>query len=156
MSMCEYPMVEASALLIDYELAAYINLHLDKKNNCVPEEIQKILKKGLFANLAKEGSLFCDYYDCEPFEDMVDHTSSFTGEANAIEGDAFHSFDDDRLFYIPGKELQLFEAAYKNKNEMLEFFKESLNTVFEGILSELPEDFDWWAHIVNISGTVYC
>lgn len=156
MSMHEYPMVEASALLIDYELATYINLYLDKKNDCVPEEIQEILKDETFAVLAKEGSMPCDYHDCELFEDVVTHASSFTGEANAIGGDAFYSFDDDRLFYIPGKELQLFEAAYKNKDEMLEFFKESLNTVFEGILLELPEDFDWWAHIVDISGTIYC
>lgn len=154
--MCEYPMVETSALLIDHELAAYINLYLDRKRNSIPEEIQEVLKEGTFVAMAKEGSLPFDYNDCEPFGDMVPQSPSFTGEANAIEGDAFYSFDDDRLFYIPGKELQLFEAAYKDKEDMLEFFKNSLNIVFKDILPELPENFDWWAHIVNISGTVFC
>lgn len=47
------------------------------------------------------------------------------------------------------REPELFEAAYANKEELLEEFKEKLANA--GI--EMPENFDWWRYIVKVSGT---
>lgn len=155
MSMREYPVYEPAAFLIDEELAAYINLSLDKKNNNVPEEIENLLKDGSFAAKAKKNELPCGYSECEPFEDKIVKASNFTGNADVIEGDTYQVFDDDNLCYLPGKELKLYEAAYKDKEDMLQHFKESLAEVLDGELPELPKDFDWWEHIVSIVGTVF-
>ena len=60
------------------------------------------------------------------------------------------SFDDEKLAIIPcDREPELFEAAYANKEELLEEFKEKLANA--GV--EMPENFDWWRYIVKVSGT---
>ena len=62
-------------------------------------------------------------------------------------------FDDDLLLYIgASKESTLFQAAYSSPEELLEEFKK----VMTHCEVELPEDFDWWGHIMTFGGTYYC
>ena len=136
--MNEYPICE-TALYIDPELAAYIGLALDKKNGSIPEEIQKFLDEGRFAQLARENSeILQDYYPADDLPEKCMNTV-FNKEISC-----------DTIRYIPtDREVSLFHATYESSYELLAEFKGKVEDFCGGFL-ELPEDFDWFARIVEI------
>ena len=66
----------------------------------------------------------------------------------------YESFDDDYIGYIPAlHQLEdLFSRAYDSPEERLSEFEE----LFNKNNIEVPEDFDWWKHIVQIYGITFC
>lgn len=160
MSMASYPFVD-TGFYIDGEVAAYIMLASDQAAGCVPEEITKLQEDGSFATVAKTGGLPSDYCDISVVSECIEEISyvtSFDGEISTLNLDRGDSaielsFGDDGLAYIPAaKSAELFKAAYSSPEELLEEFKSFFAA--HGVL--LPEDFDWWAHIVSIEGTIFC
>ena len=87
--------------------------------------------------------------------DNVLHCCEFTGTAEpsarfAIYDGKSVSFDDDfALFVVPAKNADLFSAAYKSPDELLEEYRTAL-------LPVLGEDFPYGARIMDVSGTYVC
>ena len=162
MSMCSSPLVD-TGFYINAEVAAYILLSVDRESGSVPSEIKKLLEDGSFAAMAKAGTLPCEYSDIsmaqECIEDLTTYRSGgFDGEIDTLFPERATTpieenlGDDDYLLYIPAaREADLFKAAYSSPEE--------LKDEFMHILAEasifLPEDFDWWAHIVTINRSVF-
>lgn len=167
MSMREYSLRDAG-FLIDAEVAAYACLSMDKTTKSVPEAIQVCLDDGTFAEKARAGALPEDYSDVDMVIDFFNampedagtfvYASSFCGEAVPVLPELAVNpqeleFDDGLLPYIAAsKESTLFQAAYSSPEELLEEFKKTMRHMDV----ELPEDFDWWGHIVAINGTDFC
>lgn len=159
-----YPAYEAAVFFVDYEVAAYIYRSIDKRDDTVPAEIAS-LSEEVFREKAKEGSLPCFYDSLEDVYNAVDFEMAllpmFSGELTqlfpqkALE-EKEYTFTDMQTYsltYIPaGKTPALFWAAYNSPEELLEEFQDKLFDA--GII--LPEDFDWWGHIVSVNGTYYC
>ena len=159
MSMRDYPMVEDAAFLLDAEIAAYVALASDRADNCVPDSVAA-LSPSEFAKAARDGSLPEDYYDLDWLEDVEDgcFASAFDGEittlypekaVNPIE----ECYSDDMIRFIPAaRATEMFKMAYASPEELLDEFKENATLSQLG----LSEDFDWWGHLVSISGTTVC
>lgn len=162
MSMCSSPLVD-TGFYINAEVAAYILLPVDRESGSVPSEIKKLLEDGSFAAMAKAGTLPCEYSDIsmaqECIEDLTSYCSGgFDGEIDTLFPERTATpieenlGDDDYLLYIPAaREADLFKAAYSGPEELLEEFKNVLTAA--SII--LPDDFDWWAHIATIKGTIF-
>ena len=154
--MQEYPILE-TAFFIDPEIAAYIGLALDKKNGTVPEEIQKFLDEGRFAQLARENSeILQDFYPADDIEDLGVWDADVSGSiSSALPEKCMNTVFNkeiscDTIRYIPiDREVSLFHATYESSYELLAEFKGKVEDFCGGFL-ELPEDFDWFARIVDI------
>lgn len=158
MSMSSCALVD-TGFYIDAEVAAYVQLASDKTGDTVPGEIKDILENGTFAARAKAGKLPCCYSDVsvtgEFLGDYGHHSSAFAGEIATLlperaKSPIERSFRGTYLLYIPASGApDLFLAPYSGPEELL--------TDFRGIMKELsvalPDDFDWWAHIVSVNGT---
>lgn len=158
MSMTSCALVD-TGFYIDAEVAAYIQLASDKAGDTVPGEIKEVLENGAFAVRAKAGNLPCWYSDVsvtsEFLGDYGRHSSAFAGEVATLlpertKSPMERSFRGTYLLYIPAPDAaDLFLAPYSGPEELLADFK--------GIMKELsvvlPDDFDWWAHVVSINGT---
>ena len=165
MGMATYPMNDVG-FYVDHEVAAYILLAADQAAGEVPCEIATLLEDGTFAARAKKGNLPCDYsipsvaYECYDCADpVVTWANEFDGEVSTLFPERAKSLieetlSDEPLVYVPAaKEAELFKAAYQSPEELLEEFK-AVFAKQEGIA--FPDDFDWWRHIVSISGTNFC
>ena len=165
MGMATYPMNDVG-FYVDHEVAAYILLAADQAAGEVPCEIATLLEDGTFAARAKKGNLPCDYsipsvaYECYDCADpVVTWANEFDGEVSTLFPERAKSpieetLSDEPLVYVPAaKEAELFKAAYQSPEELLEEFK-AVFAKQEGIA--YPDDFDWWRHIVSISGTNFC
>ena len=163
--MATYPMNDVG-FYVDHEVAAYILLAADQAAGEVPCEIATLLEDGTFAARAKKGNLPCDYsipsvaYECYDCADpVVTWANEFDGEVSTLFPERAKSpieetLSDEPLVYVPAaKEAELFKAAYQSPEELLEEFK-AVFAKQEGIA--FPDDFDWWRHIVSISGTNFC
>ena len=90
---------------------------------------------------------------------LVTWANEFDGEVSTLFPERAKSpieetLSDEPLVYVPAaKEAELFKAAYQSPEELLEEFK-AVFAKQEGIA--FPDDFDWWRHIVSISGTNFC
>ena len=107
MSMNTYPIID-NGLIINYELAAHIQLALDKagKNNkSVPKEIQELLDNGTFDQKAESFDMPCDYNEI------------------SIVRDALSELDNISYVYCPD-----FEGAYETL-----FDKLTDNPIYENI-----------------------
>lgn len=112
--------------------------------------------------------IFDDYTD-EAFDDddwrfldalygqgYVEYSSEFTGEAVHIRDDGVPMWDEshetysyDTCWYAPAyREMQIFGAAYKDVNELIEEFKDRLGEY-------LPEDYDYRENLAWICGTYF-
>lgn len=164
MCMATYPMNDVG-FYVDHEVAAYILLAADQAAGEVPCEIATLLEDGTFAARAKKGNLPCDYsipsvaYECYDCADpVVTWANEFDGEVSTLFPERAKSpieetLSDEPLVYVPAaKEAELFKAAYQSPEELLEEFK----AVFAEQGIAFPDDFDWWRHIVSISGTNFC
>ena len=159
-----YPAYEPAVFFVDYEVAAYIYRSIDKRDNTIPVEIAE-LSEERFREMAKEGSLPCYYNSLEDVYNAVDFEMTllplFSGNLKQLfpkktlekQEYTFSDMQCYSLTYIPAKRTpNLFSAAYNSPDELLEEFQDIL---FEaGIV--LPDDFDWWGHIVSVNGTYYC
>ena len=87
--------------------------------------------------------------------DAFNHCGNFAGKVETLMPDKARTpiemnFDNGPLVYLPvAKEPKFFEPAYESAEEMLEEFQE----FFASLGVEFPPEFDWWAHIVSITGT---
>lgn len=164
MGMATYPMNDVG-FYVDHEVAAYILLAADQATGEVPCEIATLLEDGTFAARAKKGNLPCDYsipsvaYECYDGADtVVTWANEFDGEVSTLFPERAKSpieetLSDESLVYVPSaKEAELFKAAYQSPEELLEEFK----AAFTDQEIVLPDDFDWWAHVVTIKGTHFC
>ena len=62
-------------------------------------------------------------------------------------------YSDDMIRFIPAaRATEMFKMAYASPEELLDEFKENATLSQLG----LSEDFDWWSHLVSISGTTFC
>ena len=146
------------AFWIDPTVAAYINLTADKKEGYIPDEIKVCLDDGSFREKAKQHTLPCGYCNLKEL-DAYQFCSSFTGDVNTELPDrTAHPLeltcDDDYIVYLSA-ERQMnnpFQTPYASPEELLSEFQ----TAFKNDGIELPDDFDWWSHIVTIYGTTYC
>ena len=134
MSMNIYPFQEPAAFALCGEAAKLIWEQ-------VSDEADEFTTDGL-------SDLWCNLFD-------ACWSNSFSGENESLLPEQTRHpieqrFDDEKLAIIPrDREPELREAAYANKEELLEEFKEKLANA--GI--EMPENFDWWRYIVKVSGT---
>lgn len=171
MSSRSYPITAPCSFLVDKEVLAYAMLAEDKRNGCVPVEIQNLLDSGEFPKAAREG-IDVDGYRPEDLmdSDIIDaapfvSTSYFEGEIvtcdfaleaavrrNPEAKSIDQSFFEGTIVYMePQKWPSFFKAAYSSPNELLREYVCTLNS--SGIY--LPASFAWWEHIVDINGTCY-
>ena len=161
MSMRDYP-VNIYGFYIDHEVAAYAYLKIDRDRDSVPAAIQDIIDKGLFHDLARAGTLPEDYNDISDVQSVMDEDethfcSDFEGDIDTLlpertANPISKTVSDFYIVYIDRKKFgDLFHAAYASPEELLQEFKTSIKN--QGI--KLPDDFDWWAHIVHIYGTTF-
>ena len=135
MSMASYPFMLWGAFLIDEEVAK----HMAPLVNCNADDFD-------FEEIMDE------------FEDRVCRVGQFDGEAepmlyDRVEEAKCREYSDDTVYYLPAKqEAGLFRIAYSSPDELLKEHKETIRNM--GIV--LPDDFDWWGHIVDIYGTYFC
>lgn len=172
MSMQSYPAKEHHAFYVDHVVTAHIMLALDKELGEVPEEIQKILDEGGMeaftkAAIAYDETLDDNDYFCDAFElsNRLEDTnlghsvgvvpySNFDGTVDSTYPDRAKRSVEQSLseetfgLILPGREESLFEKAYESPEELMEEYKHDL----EGVL---PDDFDWWAYMVDVDGTTF-
>ena len=146
------------AFWIGPTIAAYINLAMDRKENCVPDEIKACLDDGSFREKAKLQTLPCGYCSLEELDDYQ-FCSGFTGDVNTELPDRTANpleltCDDDYIVFLSAERQMKnpFQTPYVSPEELLAEFQ----TAFKNDGIELPDDFDWWSHIVTIYGTTYC
>ena len=165
MSMQTYGLYAPAAFLVDPEASAYIILSSREIDSSVPENINSLLKSGQFRDLARGGKLPEDFSDPSAAKDKLDCLSIESFYCSEFDGNATSCFpentqapldvdyNDDYLVYIPcSRQPDLFHAAYQNAEELVSEFKSHFSE--RGI--EFPPDFDWWAHICEISGSYFC
>lgn len=154
------PIIEEIAFLIDKETAAYTHLAQDKADGTIPSEIQNALNDGTFAAKIKDDNLWDMYCDITIAQEILEcrYCSGFEGEINSIFPEkSVHAISqtlsDEWIVFIPStKKAELFKAAYSSPEELAEEFR----SFFFKVGIEFPADFDFWAHIVKICGTVFC
>lgn len=115
------------------------------------EEAMKAICEKVCEELDEDESYGMALYDM----DICSCAGNFSGEAFPITdkgADTYNGsedFDDDSVYYIPTKRYStLFEAAYKDINEMIAEFKENLGEY-------LPDNFDYRSNIRHIIGTTF-
>lgn len=160
MSMYDTPLVTPALYFDDYA-AALACLSYDQSHNTVPKSIQAMLDTGEFDDAAYNGLLPDDVdYSVDALQNILDDlftASGFTGDISSMfpEDTAkpiSETLDDDRIAYLlPNRQPSLFEAAYPDKNALRDEFKTRLADA--GIT--MPDNFDWLAYIVDITGTVF-
>ena len=157
--------VEEIGFWISREVAPHMILAHDVEYGCVPEEIQKIIDEGAFADKAKNGLLPNGYSesfvlaDLYEDKDRVYYAMPFAGTISTLFPKRAVSpirncicARDDGPFFIPAsRKADMFIPAYSSPDELLDGFK----SVLAGFGVELPDDFDWFAHVVRIDGTEF-
>lgn len=168
MSMNTYPIID-NGLIINYELAAHIQLALDKagKNNkSVPKEIQELLDNGTFDQKAESFDMPCDYNEISIVRDALSELDNisyvycpdFEGAYETLfdkltDNPIYENINQELLLYIPiQKTADYFKTAYKSPYDIINEIKTTLNNI--GVV--LPENFDLAKYIVHITGTYYC
>ena len=142
-------------LYIDEEVAAYYHLAYDKKKKTLPVAITNMTTL-FFKTQARRGALPQNYSVVADIDGLDcfkgNSCGSFTGTIetllpNRTSAPLKLSQKDKWLFYVPAdKRPSLFKAAY-TPEKLLQEFQDKL------CFLELPDDFDWWAHLVCITGT---
>ena len=180
MSMNTYDIYEPAGFLIDKSIAPYILLHADRKDNCVPENVQKLLDENVFddavraavksANLETLTEREQELAELIPDDYMdigfavkhmidIDHDCIYANEAD-VEIQTYESADvpdpictrirDNILGYLQ----PLKRMSYTNAAyaSVDELVDEYRNRMEE----ILPADFDYRRHICSIEGTYFC
>lgn len=157
MSMDSHPIRDVG-LLIDREVAAYIILCYDQRENTIPVDVRRAVRDGRFADMAKSGGsgLPKYYYDPaiakEALEEMaIDpvYCSEFYGTATPLLNEDMEDtrFDGTYMAYVPAQNgPNLFRPAYEGSKALVAEFKDVLKDI-------LPDKFDIRPHLVRIEGT---
>lgn len=161
MSMMEHP-VHLFGLFIDNRLAAEMLLAHDRAKGTVPEEIQEALDDETFWTLADRGMLPGNSYDIENVESLlgndVNWASDFTGDIRTIfphmtSTPINTTVDGDMIYYIVAeREPDLFKPAYSS---MQEFYEEFVKKLTAHDIT-LPDGFNLWTYLVEVTGTTFC
>lgn len=160
MSMNTYPIISKPVFFFDREVEAYVCRMFGKQYGDLPKEIEDMSEEE-FAEKARNDTLpkeFMETYEpCsvnEAIDDVI-YASGFEGSVEPAFPDKSdlnltQSFDDDFIVYLePQKEASLFSQAYESPEALVEEFKERL------ALLNLPDDFDWFGHLLSIYGTYF-
>ena len=140
MSMIEYAVYDYGLLLTRDTMKALAEMHCEDFTEDRFEEDE-------FAFYEEIEDVFCG---------NIVYTSEFTGEAKYIEDDGTCGwgcdsvcYDSDYIYYVPiDRRLTLFEAAYKNMDDMIADFKERVGKY-------MPDDFDYRTNLRYIVGTCF-
>lgn len=166
MSYKIYPVVSVG-FIIDEETAAYIKLAAAKRDGSIEPEVAQLLKNGLFYRAITEGTLpeeFLDILDAVYTMDKLNENcitcchGDFDGEAVTtfpeLAGEyTTQSFEMDQIaFLVPARSGLLSKDCYKDEQELLAEFQ----GIFKDAGVTVPDTYNWWAHIVNITGTYGC
>ena len=98
---------------------------------------------------------------CDPLCAEADDTcfcSAFHGNAESLfpewcKEPISNTYENRYIVFInAAREPRLFEAAYASPAQLLDEFQSRFRD--KGI--EMPPDFDWWAHLVQLNGTAFC
>lgn len=166
MSMNTYPFVERAAFYIDAEVVAHIILRDLQKNGNMSETLKFIVDSGKFDAMAKGSMLPIDMYDSAQVVDILQHAdvndmcyaNDFDGEVNsAFPSKTEHpieaSLNNEYLVVlVTDRGIPRDPEDYAEKTSLMEEFR----STFQELGVTLPSDFDWWAHIVSVSGTYFC
>ena len=161
MSMRNYP-VNIYGFYVDHEVAAYAYLKIDRDRNDVPDEIQHIIDEGKFHDLARAGQASGRLQRVSDVESVMDEDEThYCSEFERRHRNASARTDRKphlqnglrRIYrlYRPKEVRRPVSCRLRIPEELLQEFKTSMKK--QGI--ELPDDFDWWAHIVHIYGTTF-
>ena len=155
MSMNTYPLTEEAALVITPELAAIINSMCrcpgDSRQD--PSEISE-------EQLVEEYGNVSEAYENLALRDLegVYFCSEFEGTATHLDGnDTFQEqedicYEDDYLCYIaPDRKSSLFDAAYRDMDELIKEFKIKLTEKKIDL-----RGFRLESCICSLSGTYFC
>ncbi len=164
--MNTYP-IKTAGFLLDYEASAYIVLARMRRDGAIPAEIRELLDSGLFTGKAKAYELPTSldqelYFASETLNELAGEAlaitlSDFEGEVTPIPAGktlpkAESEFEGELVSYVECRKLpSMFEAAYRDEDELIQEFKD----LFDKAGIEFPPEFDFAAHIVNISGTIF-
>lgn len=167
MSYNVYPVV-TTAFLVDPETAAYINVAAAKRSGSLEGKIAKMLESGEFYTKAKAEALPEEYHDALDailnLDKLNEHSitcchGEFEGAATTaypeLAGeDISLNFDGDQIAYLaPSKGPDMLaQRCYQDEHELLAEFQ----TILRDAGVEMPDTYNWWAHIVNITGTYGC
>lgn len=166
MSMNTYPFVERAAFYIDAEVVAHIILRDLQKNGNMSETLKFIVDSGKFDAMAKGSMLPIDMYDSAQVVDILQHAdvndmcyaNDFDGEVNsAFPSKTAHPIEANLsneylVVLVTDREIPRNQEDYAEKDALLKEFR----STFKKLGVALPADFDWWAHIVSVSGTYCC
>ena len=115
------------------------------------DEIMKTICEKAFKEPAEDESFGMALYDA----DICSCAGNFTGEIFSVldtgSDNVYGSDDieDDSVYYVAARKYPtLFNAAYKDMDEMVTEFKEALGKY-------LPADFDYRSNIKHIIGTTW-
>ena len=163
MSYNIYPVITV-AFLIDAETATFINLAATKHSDSDSKEVAELLESGEpYSSALPE-----EYQDTMDAISNIDRLNPLSLSCchGEFEGEAVTTFperagksevlkfDSDRIAYLlPAREPGLFaQHCYKDEQELMAEFQ----TIFKDAGVEMPSTYNWWAHIVNITGTYGC
>ena len=124
-----------------------------------PETMKMLAEKNCagFTEEEFEEDKFAFYEEIEEiFDGDIDYVNEFTGEAKYVENNGSCEwgcdtiyYDGDYIHYVPiNRRLSLFEATYKDMDDMIADFKERVGKY-------MPEDFDYRANLRYIVGTYW-
>lgn len=115
------------------------------------DEIMKTICEKAFEEPVEDENYGMALYD----EDICACAGNFTGEIFSVldtGSDDVYGYDDiedDSVYYVAARKYStLFNAAYKDMDEMVTEFKEALGKY-------LPADFDYRSNIKHIIGTTW-
>ena len=165
MSMNTYPVNEPCGFLITPDVAAMIMLKKAKDAGELEPYVEEFLDGFSIFESVRTGLLSASVMDeySDPqlvFDEFSDKFGmnvlpEFEGTIKTLFEDKasqhlYETYGDEHVFYIPAnKAPSLFEAAYKDPEEICQEFKDKLGEY-------LPEEFEYWPNIVEITGTYYC
>lgn len=155
MSMRDYPPAGRYFILDDIA-AAFIHREVDRRDGNLSDELAAMSDEE-FLDAAMQKTLPDDYYDTFDIPDIIEGVcscSSFDGHIETKYPENSRDIlsvdmDDDYIVYV---ELQyapsLINSPYDSQEAILDEFKDVLKDY-------LPESFDWWRNICDISGTYF-
>lgn len=153
--------INETVFLIDEYTYAYVLLADDKQRNQISKNIQKLLDQGLFDDAVKHGEL--DEYKLEDSDfDWLEYAMSYVGSIETALPDRakqpikrYADTSDANGEYFAylqfNKQPDLFTPPYANPEDALDEIKTRLAE--HDVI--LPDDYDWWAHIVKLKGSDY-
>lgn len=157
MSMNSHPL-EGTIFYIDSIAAAFIHREIDRRDGTLSKELAEMSDEE-FLDAATQKTIPDDYYDLDDMPDCLGPQANFHSEFDGHVETKYPELSLDCLSldmadnYIVYFSLEycpsLLVAPYESREAILEEFKDDLGGL-------LPENYDWWRNICDISGTYFC